>query len=126
MGSSNEQARKIFEETGGDLDELKTRIKELKGDLEFGIARKVLEAARKAHSQNPWIIQQLALCTYKDEELPPVARFEDALEFLESIGLRDQACRDSETLALGGAVYKRRFQYGGQLEDTRAGLCTNR
>jgi len=123
MGSSNEQAWEIFEGTGGDLDELKIRIEELKGDLDFGIARKVLEAAREQHSQIPWIIQQLALCVYKDEELPPVARFNDALELLETIGLRDRGCKNSETLALGGAVYKRIFQYGGQFEDIYESLA---
>lgn len=123
MGSTNDKAREIFESTAGDLEELKLLIKELKGDLDFGIARKVLEAARSERSQEPWIVQQLALCTYKDEELPPLSRFEDALELLESIGLRDQDCNDSETLALGGAVYKRRFQYRGQLEDIYESLA---
>lgn len=123
MGSSNEQARQIFEGTHGDLDRLKIRVKELKGDLDFGVARKVLRSAREDEGRNVWIIQQLALCTYKDEELPPAARFSDALELLESIGLRDRDCNDSETLALGGAVYKRRFQYGGQLEDIYESLA---
>lgn len=105
------------------LGDLRPLIGKLKGELEFGLARKLLTHARETISDNVWIIQQLALCTYKDEELSPATRFAEALELLESIGLRDPSTRDSETLALGGAVYKRLWEHRGQLEHLHEALA---
>ena len=42
----------------------------------------------------------------------------DRLEIL----LRDPANRDAETLALGGAVYKRWWEYDGQMENLHLAL----
>ena len=67
-------------------------------------------------SRTTWSVQQLALCTYKDEDLPASQRLADALILLESIGLRDRNTTDAETLALGGAVYKRKWESEGQLD----------
>lgn len=106
-----------------DLQQIKTRVTELKSELDFGTARKLLE---KAHSRNPqevWIIQQLALCTYKDEELYPKHRLETALALLESIGLRNSTNTDAETLALGGAIYKRLWEFDGQLDNLYESLA---
>jgi len=108
---------------GTDLQNL---VSGLKGELEFGLARKVLTKARVQEQGNVWVIQQLALCTYKDEELLASTRFADALTLLEETGLRDQehAIKEKrldpttlpETLALAGSVYKRMWEHGGQLE----------
>ncbi|MGH8507485.1 MAG: tetratricopeptide repeat-containing protein [Gammaproteobacteria bacterium] len=97
-------------------DELKKIIKALKGELEFGLARRLLVRAREIGPVDDWIVQQLALCTYKDEELLPARRLAEALELLEQIRLRDPSNADAETLALGGAVYKRLWEHEGQLE----------
>lgn len=99
-----------------DLQQIKTLVGELKGELNYGAARKLLEKARNQYPQEVWIIQQLALCTYKDEELYPQHRLETALALLESIGLRNSTNTDAETLAMGGAIYKRMWEFGGQLE----------
>ena len=105
---------------------LKDDIGVLKGHSDFGGARRLLEATRTSSlarrpDKTVWIMQQLALCTYKDEELPPT-RFDDALALLESIGLRDPVNTNAETLGLGGAVYKRKWERGGKLEDAYASL----
>src|ERR1700730_2017981 len=81
-------------ESAGDFEKLKEVIGLLKGRFDFGRARRQLEAARtsplkRCPAKALWIVQQLALCTYKDEELPPATRFDDALALLEGIGLRD-------------------------------------
>lgn len=112
---------------------LKGLVGELKGDLEFGLARRLLSKVRAQDPSNAWVIQQLALCTYKDEELVPTTRFADALTLLEGIGLREpetgvrEGRIDSrtvpETLALGGAVYKRKWEQGGQLEHLHQALA---
>lgn len=123
MSKAAEKAEQIIK--GGTLlptvEDLKGLVKEMKGDLEFGPARKLLAHAREKGTavdkrDKDWTVQQLALCTYKDEERHPADRFAEALELLEQIGLRDANNQDSETLALGGAVYKRMWEYGGQLE----------
>ena len=90
-------------------------VNELKANLAFGKARKLL-AMIPPPSRTTWSVQQLALCTYKDEDLPASQRLADALVLLESIGLRDRNTTDAETLALGGAVYKRKWESEGQLD----------
>lgn len=98
------------------LEEIKEHVNQFKGELKYGKARKLLKKALGYYPEEKWVIQQLALCTYKDEELYPQHRLEKALELLESVGLRDASNRDSETLALGGAVYKRFWEFNGQLD----------
>ncbi|MDH3287816.1 MAG: patatin-like phospholipase family protein [Betaproteobacteria bacterium] len=134
MNQSTNDAKRILEnELPVPRDrELKHLISEIKGELEFGLARKVLTEARAQEPDNTWVIQQLALCTYKDEELLAGTRFADALAMLKEIGLSDpeEAIRKKgmkpetlpETLALGGAVYKRMWEHGGQLEHLHQAL----
>ncbi|HVO23531.1 MAG TPA: patatin-like phospholipase family protein [Candidatus Margulisiibacteriota bacterium] len=118
---------------------LKDLVRDLKGELQFGRARKLIAAAlgrdgkdsgsarqRFSPEEELWLMQQLALCTYKDEELLPGARFRDALKVLTEIGLRDPQTTNAETLALGGAVYKRKFEFAGQLDDLQESLALYR
>ncbi|SET52596.1 Patatin-like phospholipase [Nitrosomonas marina] len=121
-----------------EIHQVKSHVDILKKNLEFYWACKLLNLARdKQHTlreqqekapvkewwQNEaaqdevWIIQQLALCTYKNEGLPPRKRLNQATIFLEEIGLRSPENVNAETLGLGGAVYKRKWQKFGQLED---------
>jgi predicted acylesterase/phospholipase RssA len=114
------------------LADLKELVRILKGELEFGLSRKVLTKAREKGPVEVWVIQQLALCTYKDEELLASTRFADALVLLEEAGLRDpkrtieekglDLTTLPETLGLGGAVYKRMWENGGQLEHLHQAL----
>src|SRR6266545_4872020 len=97
----------------------KAQISQLKQDFAFRAAREALDAVPTAglsQDDATWRQQQLALCTYKDEELPLTQRFDDAEKILEAIGLRDPATNDAETLSLGGAIYKRRWETAGHLE----------
>lgn len=102
---------------------LKALVRTLKADLRFKLAGKLLEMARQIYPDNTWIIQQLALCTYKDEEVLPTTRFQKALELLQGIGLRRKDTDDPETLSLGGAVYKRMWEHKGQLEHLHEALA---
>ncbi|MBZ5522819.1 MAG: patatin-like phospholipase family protein [Acidobacteriia bacterium] len=113
---------------------LKKLINELTGRQEFRLAGKLLEIARQGpwdNRESVWIVQQLALCTYKDEERVPVTRFAQALELLKIIGLGDAGKIDPTkihhstlpvTLGLGGAIYKRKWEYGGQIEDLQQAM----
>lgn len=121
------------------LNKFEALVRRLKGRQEFSLARKLLVAGRKqfekpeqeafvsaftkgrphgskAHNA-VWLIQQQALCTYKDEELQPTKRFAEALSLLEEIGLRNKNTSNAETLSLGGAVYRRMWEQNGQLDD---------
>ncbi|MDX8399433.1 MAG: tetratricopeptide repeat-containing protein, partial [Gallionellaceae bacterium] len=122
-----------------DFKEFKTLVGCLKGGQKFGLARKLLAVGRsqfvmltqddlvqislkgrRANGKTPdavWMIQQQAICTYKDEELQPAKRFAKALCLLEEVGLRNKSTTNSETLSLGGAVYRRMWEQGGQLDD---------
>ena len=134
MSQSKDDAKSILQNklpVPRDRD-LKDLIKLLKAELEFGLARKVLTRARPHEPDTIWLVQQLALCTYKDEELLAITRFADALALLREVGLSDseedikeKGIRPEtlpETLALGGAVYKRMWEHGGQLEHLHQGL----
>ncbi|NOZ54787.1 MAG: patatin family protein [Gammaproteobacteria bacterium] len=134
MSENRKKIRRIIngEETLPVGDALHSLVEKLKDDLDFGVARKLLNYADSKFPDNIKIIQQCALCTYKDEELPPHTRFDEALTLLEKIGLRDseKAVADGriksstipETLGLGGAIYKRKWEYGGLLEHLQQAL----
>jgi tetratricopeptide (TPR) repeat protein len=136
MSNAVDIAGKIVggEETVPRGPDLRRLVAELKGRLEFGLARKVLRIAREGKWDNAlsvWIVQQLALSTYLDEELLPSRRFDDALALLGDVGLQDPEAIDPEriapstlpeTLALGGAIYKRKWEYDGQLENLHQAL----
>jgi len=98
------------------VEALKQQAKKFKDRWQFGLARRALLDAQAKAPADITIHQQLALCTYKDEDLLPATRYADALAILENVGLRDPANRNAETLALGGAVYKRLWEYRGRLE----------
>jgi predicted acylesterase/phospholipase RssA len=100
----------------------KTLARVLKGLNEHPLARQILSRIRQQDPEDIRAAQQLALNTYKDEELPPDARLAAALKVLEEIGLREPGCSDPETLGQGGAVYKRAWERSGQIEDLRAAL----
>ncbi len=134
MTESTDDAKRILQgdQPVPELKVLKKLVGALKGDLEFGLARKVLTKAHATHPGEVWVIQQLALCTYKDEEQLASTRFTDALSLLEKIGLRDPEGAIQtmdldpgsfpETLALGGAVYKRKWEQQGLLEHLHQAL----
>lgn len=129
-----------------EFSEFKRLVNQLKAMQEFAWARKLLAAGepvfvapleerllesvkrghrfgeeetggeKKALSQATWAVQQLALCTYKDEERPPAVRFASALAILNRIGLWDPDTSNAETLSLGGAVYKRMWEHDGKVD----------
>jgi hypothetical protein len=81
-----------------------------KGD--FMAARKLLSTVRStsrrenpSKPEDPYLIQQLALATYKSKRPTPHAALEEARELLKT--LDPASSNDTETLGLWGAVHKR-------------------
>jgi predicted acylesterase/phospholipase RssA len=104
-----------------DLARLPQLLEDLKALFDFGMARTLIERVRDvlAAERREWFWQELALCTYKDEELVPNQRFRPALRILDEIPSVAPTDRDGEsagTLALRGAIYKRMWEFGGQTD----------
>jgi predicted acylesterase/phospholipase RssA len=100
---------------------------ELKGENRFTYARRLLLRASKhkdTASNKPLrlkIFQQLALCTYKDEDLPADERLTRALEILQEIADFDTTT-DQETLGLIAAIYKRKWEVDDQRQNLERAL----
>jgi predicted acylesterase/phospholipase RssA len=101
--------------------------KKLKGELRFGYARRLLlrasnhEDIDKDPNLRETIFQQLALCTYKDQDLPVDERLDRALEILRKIANFEKTTVQ-ETLGLIGAVYKRKWEFDNQRENLERSL----
>lgn len=126
-----------------DMATIKDYVKFLKEEFKFYLASKLLKLARDRQQQlrplcetsehlwwkddeskdEVWTIQQLALCIYKNEEIPARKRLDQAISLLEEIGLRDDSNKNTETLCLGGAAYKIKWQQFGQVEDLYESLA---
>lgn len=100
---------------------------ELKGENRFTYARRLLLRASKHKDTSSnkklrlKIYQQLALCTYKDEDLPADERLTRALDILQEIADFDTTT-DQETLGLIAAVYKRKWEVDDQRQNLERAL----
>jgi predicted acylesterase/phospholipase RssA/CO dehydrogenase nickel-insertion accessory protein CooC1 len=111
------------------VEEMLNLAIQLRQESRFGLARRLLQKAhgnrsvgRLAAAKQLRLVQQLALCTYKDPDLPAFDRLDRALEILEQDA--DLASSTNpETLGLAGAVHKRKWEVDAQkqhLEDALA------
>jgi len=80
--AGRKEAKALLEAGRFDAARAKALAKALKGINEHGPARKLLEKVCRELPNDIAAAQQLALCTYKDEDLPPDTRFKDALAIL--------------------------------------------
>src|SRR6185295_16889069 len=113
------------QETPQRMLELATK---LKSELRFGYARRLLLRASQ-HKDTPLdkklhekIYQQLALCTYKDEDLPADERLDRAIEILREIA-DFKTTTVQETLGLIAAIYKRKWEIDNQRENLEQSLA---
>ena len=109
------QARDLLDQSPDARKVLET-VEKFKEKLQFGAARYLLANIIDRFPGHLALRQQLALCTYKDEDRLPQQRLEEALEILEALNLRKPDKADAETLRLGGAIYKRLWEHTGSLE----------
>ncbi len=102
--------------------------KKLKGEKQFGLARRVLARARLEPSlaENPAlkleIYQQSALCTYKDPDLQAEARLDQALDILRQSCEGIDTTTNQETLGIVGAIYKRKWEVNNQKQQLERSL----
>ncbi len=119
------RARRILRGEAVSAKEILNLTKELKAEKAFGLARKVLGLARdlpvQKHADRLKIAQQLALCTYKDPDLPADSRLDRALEILQECeDLNDT--KEQETLGLAGAIFKRKWEVDTRKENLERSL----
>jgi len=87
----------------------------------FKMIRESPEATALSPVQRLKLIQRHALCTYKDDDLVPDERFQDALDILKE-GDLDSAKPSQETLGQAGAIYKEQWRLSGQRRDLERSL----
>ena len=82
----------------------------------FIVARAILEGVRQAQGNNaqPFVLQQLALATYKSKQPDPLTALEHAKGIL--LPLDPEHSLDPETIGLWGAVHKRLAELPGRAE----------
>ncbi len=115
------------------LEKMRDLAEQLKNELHFSYARRILLRASKHENISKdknlrlKIYQRLALCTYKDQDLPTDGRLDRALEILEEVeNLRDteeqKTTRNQETLGLLGSIYKRKWEIDTQRQNLERSL----
>ena len=107
------------------FEDLKSLVGNLKGEKSFGDTRKLLQYARQLPNlkgYSNWMAQQLALCTYKDQDLHVEVKFDSAMAILQkSIDLA--GTEDPETLGIAGAIHKYKWNALGQKQDLETALA---
>lgn len=97
----------------------------LRDHQQFGYARRLLARVRNEGPDSERLRQQHALCTYKDQGLPGGRRLDWALDVLEAGGPLS-ASTSAETLAIAGAILKRRFEVLARRGDLERALSCYR
>lgn len=93
------------------LDDALGRI----GSGDFANAQRLLEEVRKQRPNDSFVIQQLALATYKSQQPTPDAALLAAKDILRE--LSPATTNDPETLGLWGAIHKRLWDLNHQEQD---------
>jgi tetratricopeptide (TPR) repeat protein len=83
----------------------------LKNRKEFDKAGKIFAKALEQKPGDTFLIQRMALVTYKSQEPDAIASLHNAHEML--LGLKPAESNDPETLGLSGAIHKRLYEESG-------------
>lgn len=106
--------------SGASLRELTDQAKAAMQESRFTAAVELWRQARKIAVKDDYIVQQLALATYKSKQPDPETALREAKEILEY--LQPHGSFDTETLGLWAAVHKRLFEITDDLEDLEEAL----
>ena len=107
------------------FEDLKSLVGNLKGEKSFGDTRKLLQYAQQRpvlEDHSDWIAQQLALCTYKDQDLHVEIKFDLAMSILQKF-VDLAGTQDPETLGVAGAIHKYKWDALGQKQDLETALA---
>ena len=121
------QALEILRGRQAEPREMLELAKKLKGETRFSYARRLLarasghESIARDKKLRENIFQQLALCTYKDQDLPVDDRLDRALGILNQIADFDTTT-DQETLGLIGSIFKRKWEIDNQRQNLERSL----
>jgi tetratricopeptide (TPR) repeat protein len=105
---STEQYQELLDETEEFQEHLSGLIQSGAGFLKnssFDEATKAFAAANEMKPNDPYIIQQLALSTYKNKKPSEISALISALMVIEQLSPSES--NDPETLGITGAIYKR-------------------
>jgi tetratricopeptide (TPR) repeat protein len=91
------------------------KAKEAMNESDFITASKYWEKANTLVSNEPYFIQQRALCVYKSKEPSENTALIDALKIIEELE-PDGSTNDPETLGITGAIYKQLWQLNQDME----------
>lgn len=84
-------------------------------DSDFGGAKALLKQLRKLRPHDPYILQQLAVATYKAKRPDALAALVEAKTLLEP--LHPSTSSDAETVGIWGAIHKRLWECTGNRSD---------
>ena len=101
------------------LAELLESFKEAKADAkepaDWRVVVKLVERLQKLQPNDPYVLQQLALATYKSKHPDAVTALHNAKAVLEP--LNPDTSSDAETVGLWGAIHKRLWEIDKQPDD---------
>jgi predicted acylesterase/phospholipase RssA len=118
-------ARRALGARNWDYEEQLELAKTLRDHQQFRHARRLLRALRErgdARYDEEVLLQQLAVCTYKDMELPAMRRLDGALRILTE-GRQLEDVESAETLGIAGAIYKRIWGLSAKQSDLERARC---
>ncbi len=94
---------------------LMTMFQQARGASNWAGAKLALDQLRLKRPGDPFILQQLALATYKGKQPNALGALEEARSILAE--LQPRTTNDPETLGLWGAIHKRLWELGGDPKD---------
>jgi predicted acylesterase/phospholipase RssA len=121
------EAKQILRGRQAEPREMLDLAKLLKAETQFSYARRLLarastdESLCKDKPLREKVFQQLALCTYKDQDLPADERLDRALSILCQVADFDTTT-DQETLGLIGSIFKRKWEVDNQRQNLERSL----
>jgi Tetratricopeptide Repeats-Sensor len=97
---------------GQSTKELLDAVTSAKAKGDFASAKPLLQVLRQMRPHDDFVVQQLALATYKSKQPDQQTALDEARTILKA--LRPETSNDPETLGLWGAVHKRLWEATGE------------
>jgi hypothetical protein len=97
------------------LETFKEEKKNVKDPADWLVVTAVLKRLQKLQPNDPYIVQQLALATYKSRQPDALTALHNARTILAV--LKPDTSSEAETVGLWGAIHKRLWEVGQQRQD---------